>query len=80
MWQKVMSRVHEGLEDKDFFSCSGLTYVSVCADSGLLATENCAMDCRGSLRLLGAGGRRTNAPLRKLQPAHQSRLYRGLRG
>mgnify|MGYP000988520767 CR=1 FL=1 len=61
MWQKVMSRVHEGLEDKDFFSCSGLTYVSVCADSGLLATENCAMDCRGS-RVYSALVAADNAP------------------
>ena len=61
MWQKVMSRVHEGLEDKDFFSCSGLTYVSVCADSGLLATENCALDCRGS-RVYSALVAADNAP------------------
>ena len=61
MWQKVMSRVHEGLEDKDFFSCSGLTYVSVCDDSGLLATENCAMDCRGS-RVYSALVAADNAP------------------
>ena len=61
MWQKVMSRVHEGLEDKDFFSCSGLTYVKVCADSGLLATENCALDCRGS-RVYSALVAADNAP------------------
>ena len=61
MWQKVMSRVHEGLEDKDFFSCSGLTYVSVCADSGLLATEDCALDCRGS-RVYSALVAADNAP------------------
>ena len=61
MWQKVMSRVHEGMEDKDFFSCSGLTYVSVCADSGLLATENCALDCRGS-RVYSALVAADNAP------------------
>ena len=48
MWQKVMSRIHADLPDKDFFSCSGLTRVSVCADSGLLATDSCAEDCRGS--------------------------------
>lgn len=48
MWQKVMSRIHADLPDKDFFSCSGLTYVKVCADSGLLATDSCAEDCRGS--------------------------------
>ena len=61
MWQKVMSRVHEGLADKDFFSCSGLTYVKVCADSGLLATDSCAEDCRGS-RVYSALVAADNAP------------------
>ncbi len=49
MWQKVMSKVHEGLENKAFDKpSSGFTSVSVCADSGLLATEACAADVRGS--------------------------------
>ena len=48
IFQKVMSAIHEDLPDKDFFSCSGLTTVTVCADSGLLATDNCTMDVRGS--------------------------------
>ena len=61
MWQKVMSRVHEGLADKDFFSCSGLTYVKVCADSGMLATDSCAEDCRGS-RVYSALVAADNAP------------------
>ena len=61
MWQKVMSRVHEGLADKDFFSCSGLTRVSVCADSGLRATDSCAEDCRGS-RVYSALVAADNAP------------------
>ena len=61
MWQKVMSRIHEGLADKDFFSCSGLTRVSVCADSGLLATDSCAEDCRGS-RVYSALVAADNAP------------------
>lgn len=61
MWQKVMSRVHEGLADKDFFSCSGLTRVSVCADSGMLATDSCAEDCRGS-RVYSALVAADNAP------------------
>ena len=61
MWQKVMSRIHEGLADKDFFSCSGLTSVSVCADSGLLATDSCAEDCRGS-RVYSALVAADNAP------------------
>ncbi len=61
MWQKVMSRIHADLPDKDFFSCSGLTHVSVCADSGLLATDSCAEDCRGS-RVYSALVAADNAP------------------
>ena len=61
MWQKVMSRIHADLADKDFFNCSGLTYVKVCADSGLLATDNCAEDCRGS-RVYSALVAADNAP------------------
>ncbi len=48
VFRKVMSAIHADLPDKDFFSCSGLTSVSVCADSGMLASENCALDVRGS--------------------------------
>ena len=48
VFRKVMSAIHEDLPNKDFFSCSGLTSVSVCADSGMLASENCALDVRGS--------------------------------
>ena len=48
VFRKVMSAIHEDLPDKDFFSCAGLTSVAVCADSGMLASENCALDVRGS--------------------------------
>ena len=48
MFRRVMSRIHEGLEDPGFHSCDGLVDVTVCADSGLLATEACAADFRGS--------------------------------
>ena len=48
VFRKVMSAIHADLPDKDFFSCSGLTSVAVCADSGMLASENCALDVRGS--------------------------------
>lgn len=48
IFQKVMKAIHEDLPDKDFFSCTGLTSVAVCADSGMLASENCALDVRGS--------------------------------
>ena len=48
IFRKVMSAIHEDLPDKDFFSCSGVTSVTVCADSGMLASEYCTMDVRGS--------------------------------
>ena len=48
LWKLVMQSVHEGLENKDFASASGLTTVTVCADSGLLATDACTHDVRGS--------------------------------
>ena len=48
LWRDVMSQIHEGLEDVGFHSCDGLKDVTVCADSGLLATEACSADFRGS--------------------------------
>ena len=48
LWNKVMSQVHEGLENKSFFTSSDLIQVTVCADSGQLATGMCEMDPRGS--------------------------------
>lgn len=48
LWQKVMSQIHEGLEDKNFFSSSDVTQITVCADSGMLATTLCESDVRGS--------------------------------
>ncbi len=47
LWNKVMSRVHEGLADKDFPDPGGRRRVNYCMDSGLLATDYCAMDPRG---------------------------------
>lgn len=49
MWKKVMQKIHEDLPNKDFHKpSSGLTTVSVCADSGLRPTDACAADPRGS--------------------------------
>ena len=48
LWNKVMSQIHAGLENKSFFSSSDLVQVSVCADSGMLATALCEQDPRGS--------------------------------
>ena len=48
LWREVMRRIHDGLENKDFNSCSGLVQVTVCQDSGLLATDACTHDLRGN--------------------------------
>lgn len=49
LWQKVMAQVHEGLENKAFPTPNGLVKVDAfCLDSGLLATEYCQLDPRGS--------------------------------
>ena len=46
-WKKVMSAIHEGLEDESFPTPSaGTVTVPVCADSGLQATEACKHDAR----------------------------------
>jgi len=48
LWQMVMNKVHEGLENRTFHEPSGLKPVSYCLDSGLLATEYCKLDPRGT--------------------------------
>lgn len=49
LWHDVMVRIHEGLEDPGFHDePSGMKWVTVCADSGLLASEACKHDMRGS--------------------------------
>ncbi|MBQ0038538.1 MAG: transglycosylase domain-containing protein [Clostridiales bacterium] len=48
LWEQVMSKVHEKLDDPGFHDCDGLTTVSVCMDSGRLATDACSHDVRGS--------------------------------
>lgn len=42
VWKKVMSHIHEGLEDKDFPTTSdGMTRVTVCSKTGLRAGSGC---------------------------------------
>lgn len=48
LWNKVMTKIHDGLENKKFDVPSGLTTVDYCLDSGLLPTEYCSMDPRGN--------------------------------
>ncbi|MBQ3532551.1 MAG: transglycosylase domain-containing protein [Oscillospiraceae bacterium] len=48
LWRSVMKRIHDDLDYKDFGSCSGMKEVTVCLDSGMLATEACNHDLRGN--------------------------------
>lgn len=50
LWRKVMSRVHEGLENKDFPRSSDGQVITAayCLDSGLAPSELCSLDARGS--------------------------------
>ncbi len=48
MWKKVMQQIHEDLPNKSFeVPESGLTTVTVCADSGMRCTDACHADIRG---------------------------------
>ncbi len=48
LWKMVMEPVHQGLPNKALYSGAQFQSVSVCLDSGKLATEACAADVRGS--------------------------------
>ena len=48
LWKKVMEEIHADLPNEKFFSCPDLVQVSVCSDSGMLATTLCEADPRGS--------------------------------
>ena len=49
MWQRVMSRLHENLPNRDFETSVSLTSASYCLDCGRLAkTGYCELDVRGS--------------------------------
>ncbi|RKI69085.1 penicillin-binding protein [bacterium 1xD42-67] len=48
LWQKVMIPLHEGLEKKDYQDPGGRRPLTYCLDSGLPASEWCALDPRGS--------------------------------
>lgn len=48
IWQAVMKDIHVGLSGKSFEKPSGIVNATVCKDSGLLATDLCSQDSRGS--------------------------------
>jgi penicillin-binding protein 1A len=47
-WANVMKPIHANLESKRFTKTANIVSASVCRDSGLLATELCRNDQRGS--------------------------------
>ena len=48
LWKIVMSRIHDGLEAKQFEQPPNILSVNICTQSGKLATELCSHDPRGS--------------------------------
>lgn len=48
IWKAVMKKVHEGLANKKFTRPADIVEMEVCLDSGLLATDLCKQDRRGS--------------------------------
>lgn len=47
-WRSIMNKIHKGLASASFKKPNGLVTARICMDSGLLATENCEHDPRGS--------------------------------
>lgn len=48
IWAAVMKKVHTGLSSKRFEKPDSITTAAICQDSGLLATDACKNDQRGS--------------------------------
>ena len=48
LWKKVMQPIHKGLKSISLYSTKKMSSVTVCLDSGLLATSACKNDVRGS--------------------------------
>ncbi len=48
LWRRVLTPLHEGLSRKSLTDYNGMITVNVCLDSGMLATDACKNDVRGS--------------------------------
>lgn len=48
LWGNIMKEVHKELEPQEFLKPEGIVQVTVCSQSGLLPTELCERDPRGS--------------------------------
>ena len=53
VWKKVMNQIHTGYQRKEFFEAEDFQYVNVCSCSGLLPTDACSHDPRGSRIIRG---------------------------
>ncbi len=51
LWKKVMQPIHEGLSKGSIYDGSNFRSVSVCLDSGLIATKACGEDVREITRV-----------------------------
>ena len=70
MWKKVMQQVHKDLPNKSFSKPdSGLVTVEVCSDSGLLPTEACMADVRGTAHV------RTVTVVKGTEPTERCTLH-----
>lgn len=47
IWRKIMTKVHEGLENKEFEKPDDIVSISVCRKSGKLPQQGCYLDVRG---------------------------------
>ena len=52
LWKKVMQPIHRGLGAQGLYNGNAMRSVSVCLDSGLLATAACRNDARGLERIV----------------------------
>jgi len=52
LWRKVMEPVHKGLEKTQLYNGNAFQSVSICLDSGKLATAACRNDVRGINRVV----------------------------
>ena len=46
LWKKVMAPLHEGKQNVKLYNASNMSSVTVCLDSGMLATDACKADVR----------------------------------
>ncbi len=51
LWKKVMQPIHKGLANGSLYNGSSFNSVTVCLDSGLLATDACKHDVRNISRI-----------------------------